>query len=111
MCHWVREPDLHRETVGGELRGKSDFVRSRVVGVVAVALVALVAAAAPPLLSTSTPAVSAQQGVAVTTVTARANVPTGSVIELTATSLDDDVPSSRGAPDTSRAGGHCDHGL
>lgn len=114
MCHWVREPDRHRETASEELRAKSDFVRPRVVGAVAVALVALIAAAAPPLLSTSTPTVSGQPGGAVATVAtvaARANVPTGPVIELTATTLDDGVPSSPGAHDTSRAGSHCDHGL
>jgi hypothetical protein len=111
MCHWVRELDRRRGIVGGELPAKSDFIRPRVVGAVAVALVALIAAAAPLLLPTSTPAVSSEQGAAVTTVAARVNEPAGSIIEQTTTALDDGVPSSEGPHDTVRAGGHCDHGL
>ena len=110
MRHWVREPHRRRDIVGGELPAKSDFIRPRVVGAVAVALVALIAAAAL-LLPMSTPAVSSEQGAAVTTVAARVNEPAGSIIEQTASTLDDGVPSSEGAHDTMRAGRHCDHGL
>jgi hypothetical protein len=110
MCHWVREPDRRRDIVGTERPGRSDFMRPRFVGAVAVALVALIAAAAS-LLSTSTAAVSDEQVAAVTPVAARVNAPTGAVIEQTATTLDDGVPSSQATQDTARAGGHCDHGL
>ena len=110
MCHWVREPDRRRDIVGTERPARSDFMRPRLVGAVADALLALVAAAAP-LLSTSTPAVSSEQVAAITPVAARVNAPTGAIIEQTATTLDDDVPSSLPAHDTARAGGHCDHGL
>ena len=110
MWDWVRKPDRRRDIVRGEPPAKSQFIPPRVVGTLAVALVALIAAAAllPP---TSSPAVSSEQGATVTTVAARVNEPAGSVIEQTATTLDDGVPSSQGAHDTVRAGGHCDHGL
>ena len=113
MCHWVREQDRRRDIAGGELPAKpakSVFGRPRVVGAVAVALVALTAGAALPL-ATSTPALSGAPAVAsehkaaVATVAARSTEPAGAVIEQTAAAMDDGVPSSP------RAGGHCDHGL
>ena len=113
MCHWVREPDRRHDIVGTERPARPDFSRPRFVGAVAVALLALVAAAAT-LLSTSTPAVSREQVATVmpvTPVVARVNAPAGAVIEQTATTLDDGVPSSQRGHDSARAAGHCDHGL
>lgn len=110
MCHWVREPGHRRDIVGPQQPARSDLMRPRFVGAVAVALVALIAAGAS-LLSTSTAAVSGEQVAALAPVAARATAPAGAVIEQTATTLDDGVPSSLAARDTPRAGGHCDHGL
>jgi hypothetical protein len=104
MCHWVREQDRRRDIAGGELPAKPAFSRPRVAGAVAVALVALTAGAALPL-GTSTPPVSVEQKAAVTTVAARSTEPAGAVIEQTAATIDDGVPS------TPRAGGPCDHGM
>jgi len=110
MCHWVREPDRRRNIAGAEPPTRSGFMRPRVVGAVAVALVAITAGAALPL-ATSTPPVPDQQTAAGTIVPARMNAPAGPVIEQTATGADDGVPSSRVATDPVRANGHCEHGL
>ena len=104
MCHWVREQDRRRDIAHGVLPAKPAFIRPRVVGAVAVALVALTAATALPL-ATSTPASSSEQKAAVAAVASRSTQPAVSVIEQTSTALDDGVPSGQ------RPGGHCDHGL
>ena len=113
MCYRVREPErrLDHVTQVPLPPGEKSFVRPRLVGAVAAALVAVVATAAM-LMPSSTPAVSSEQAVGATTVSRLdAPVTQGPVIEQTASMLDDDVPSSSSDVASAKTAGHCDHGL
>ena len=111
MCHWVRGLDRGRNISGAEPPSGSGFMRPRVVGAVAVALLALTAAAALPLATPTTPVVSEPTAPAMIVPTRSTNQPAGPVIEQTAATLDDGVPSSPAVHDSVRASGHCEHGL
>ena len=117
MCYWVRDPDRQRAGVTQQPMPpegtRLPFIRPRIAGAVAVALVALVAAAAL-LLPASTTAVSSETSaapVAATNFEATSDR-SGVVIEQTSTVVDDGVPSSTEVARSSvRGSGHCDHGL
>jgi hypothetical protein len=115
MCYRVREPErkLDNVTQVPVPPQRQSFLRPRVVGAVAAALVALVATAAL-LLPAPTPAVSSEKAAAATTTVSRVDKAdrSGPVIEQTATTMDDGVPSAGTDVATVRSSaGHCDHGL
>jgi hypothetical protein len=115
MCYRVfREPDrkLDHVTQLPLPPERQTFLRPRIVGAVAAALVALVATAAM-LLPSSTPAVSSEQAGAAATTVSRldADARSGPVVEQTATTMDDGVPSATDVATVRSSAGHCDHGL
>jgi hypothetical protein len=114
MCYRVHEPERRPDHVTQVPvpPERPSFIRPRVVGAAAAALVALAATAAM-LLPASTPAVPSDQAAAATTVS-KLDTPdrAGPVIEQTATTMDDGVPSAGTDVATVRSSpGHCEHGL
>ena len=109
MCYWLREPHNPREpaSVSGQTSSPPKLVspRPRWAAAVAVVLAALIVVAAM-VFPSSTPAVP----------TSRADtnaVATTPVIEKTATTMDDGVPTSTAVKsDRHAAGGsHCNHDM
>jgi hypothetical protein len=110
MCYLVREQQAQPEPRGSSTPPSLERLRPRVIGAVAAALVAGLALAA--LVPPSAPAgVKATEPAAPAPLVSRASVlPAASVVELTSTTLDDGVPSSKA--EMAKAGlGHCEHGL
>ena len=114
MCYRVREPERRQDALTQLPRddARQPFLRPRVVGAVAAALVA-VAATAALLLPSPTPAVSSVRATAATPV-AKADTRdrAGMVIEQTGSTLDDGVPSAdRDVVAARSSSGPCHHGL
>ena len=116
MCYRVRQEQAEPERAGAtppQRPSTLERLRARVIGAVAAALVAGLAAAAL-LMPSSTPAVSAAKASAApapVAAGAESTVPVAGVVEQTSTAMDDGVPTSSSSEVAKSARGHCDHEL